>query len=336
MQTNSSDVSFDTDPLIESNPIKRIIHRIAKFNGPVILIGCLLSATVIYLGIRSMNDNTSSNIPSIPHTTSFGSSPTVSYELHDTIQHSNLYHRLIDLQSIADLSTPSYNHSTRVIGSIGFEKTIEYIRNELSQYDNYYTISLQYFPVNYYIKSNAHITLNIPSKNSINNINTVKLREHIDYSLMKMSPTTDITASTIGVSNYGCDPNDYITNVNNNNIHYSTQAELPVDDVSINTQLNGVSGKIVIIKRGQCTFEQKIDLAGTHGAVAVIMYNHGEDNEHQELFGGDISTMKQIPTYAVTYNIGELLINLLPSVTLQCTSTMNNQCAHVVLLYLYC
>ncbi|CAI7577026.1 hypothetical protein N7533_001306 [Penicillium manginii] len=71
----------------------------------------------------------------------------------------------------------------------------------------------------------------------------------IEVTTMTYSPSVDVTAEISVVSNLGCTASDY-----------------PSD----------VTGKIALVKRGECTFAEKSILAGTANAAAVIVYNNAD------------------------------------------------------------
>ena len=68
-----------------------------------------------------------------------------------------------------------------------------------------------------------------------------------------------------------------------------------------------VSGKLVLIERGENTFENKVDTAIKHGAKAVLIYNH-EDGGDQ--FIGMANTWnKSVPVASLYYSTGMALRN---------------------------
>jgi Zn-dependent M28 family amino/carboxypeptidase len=70
-----------------------------------------------------------------------------------------------------------------------------------------------------------------------------------------------------------------------------------------------VRGKIVLIQRGTCTFEEKAVNAARAGAVGVIIFNEGQPGR-QELLGGTLGNEQRIPVVGTTFAVGRELYNL--------------------------
>lgn len=91
----------------------------------------------------------------------------------------------------------------------------------------------------------------------------------IDVTSMTYSPSVDITAEVVVVSNLGCSASDY-----------------PSD----------VAGKIALVQRGECTFAEKSLLAASANAAAAIVYNNAEGSLSGTLGGvsGDYAAIAGI------------------------------------------
>ncbi|MGI8309395.1 M28 family metallopeptidase [Saccharopolyspora hattusasensis] len=85
-------------------------------------------------------------------------------------------------------------------------------------------------------------------------------------------------------------------------------AVAPVDDTPgcEATDYDGadITGKVVLIQRGACTFAQKAQVAGERGAAGAIIYNNADGPLNGTL--GDPEAAK-IPTAGVTKQVGEAL-----------------------------
>lgn len=159
-----------------------------------------------------------------------------STELQSLISHEALYERALKLYEIAGFSNKSYGHPTRVIGSKGHWATIGYIKHELKKLGGYYDVSVQPFKA---------FMSEIFSYNATINDETPKSLIEMD-----MSPPTPNKAPVYGnltlVENSGCADSDY----------------------------PDLTGKIALIKRGECAFGDKAQLAAKFGASAAIIYNN--------------------------------------------------------------
>ncbi|CAI4288989.1 BBF_collapsed_G0004690.mRNA.1.CDS.1 [Saccharomyces cerevisiae] len=98
--------------------------------------------------LPQLNDDDSSavaaNIPK-PHIPYFMKPHVESEKLQDKIKVDDLNATAWDLYRLANYSTPDYGHPTRVIGSKGHNKTMEYILNAFDDMQDYYDVSLQEF-----------------------------------------------------------------------------------------------------------------------------------------------------------------------------------------------
>ncbi len=68
----------------------------------------------------------------------------------------------------------------------------------------------------------------------------------------------------------------------------------------------GLEGKIALIRRGEFTFEDKVQNAQAAGASAVVIYNNEPDN-----FRGTLTTQGDIPALSITQKDGLRLLELL-------------------------
>jgi hypothetical protein len=54
-------------------------------------------------------------------------------------------------------------------------------------------------------------------------------------------------------------------------------------------------GNVALIMRGNCTFQDKIVLAGNGGAWAALIYNDGADPSREGLFSGNPGQLNKVP-----------------------------------------
>jgi aminopeptidase Y len=156
------------------------------------------------------------------------------------------------LSAIADLSIDEYHNPTRVIGSKGesagafaalltrcqgHAATLEYIKSELAELGDYYTVTNQSFPA---------VTGNVfASRLVLGNVVPTSARP------MGLTPPTRGREPVYGhvalVDGNGCAASDYPA---------------------------AVAGGVVLIQRGTCPFGEKSRLAGLAGAVAAVVYDN--------------------------------------------------------------
>ncbi|EPS41477.1 hypothetical protein H072_4639 [Dactylellina haptotyla CBS 200.50] len=193
------------------------------------------------------------------------SKPLVTEELlAGKIEAKNLLSRSHDLYTIAKISEPHYNHPTRVIGSLGHVGTIKYVQQVLGTLGGYYKIHEQVFPA---VSGNVYESRLTIGKHPI-----------LSARAMSLTPPTKnkepVFAQIVAVANDGCNIEDFTEDVN---------------------------GAIALIKRGNCSFGQKSENAGTAGAVAALVYN----NEAGEL-SGTLGTPKKhhVATFGISDKVG--------------------------------
>ena len=68
-----------------------------------------------------------------------------------------------------------------------------------------------------------------------------------------------------------------------------------------------VAGRVALIQRGTCTFDQKIQNAQAAGASGVIIFNEGNTPARTGVFSGSLSTVPSIPVSFTSFDIGNAL-----------------------------
>lgn len=67
-----------------------------------------------------------------------------------------------------------------------------------------------------------------------------------------------------------------------------------------------VAGKLVLVRRGDISFADKVKIAASHGAAGAIIYNHSEEESMRMTLGGEMP----IPAVSVSLADGEFLLGL--------------------------
>ena len=90
---------------------------------------------------------------------------------------------------------------------------------------------------------------------------------------------------------------------------------------------NDVSGKVVLIGRGGCTFANKAVAAQNAGAVGVIIVNDDEANPNtvRIMDDGDTGTSAAIPVLMVSYNGGTQIRNLGTGISVKISSGRHSE-----------
>lgn len=207
------------------------------------------------------------------NTSSFDKSvPTVS--LVDQIKIDDLMKHLEQLQVFADRS-----NGTRVIGTSGFNDTVEYITTQLEQNTNL-IIHHQYFTVpNYIVRGTPQLQTQI-NENITNHIYLT------DFTQILFSPRADFNSfvPVITIPNFGCSDTDWI-------------------DAS-------ATDTIALVMRGGCPYVEKSILAEKYHVRGLLIYNDGlKSANHQPIQGVKNNLNTRIPAYFLSYELGIKLAN---------------------------
>ncbi|KAF1842536.1 Zn-dependent exopeptidase [Cucurbitaria berberidis CBS 394.84] len=116
-----------------------------------------------------------------------------SKSLRDSLHIDNLFAKAEILQDIA-YKTPGKN---RIIGSKGHEDTVAYIKGQLEQFPDYYTVETQAVPLN--IGTNATLKAN---------------NKDIKAYPVTLAPGGNVTGPLVAIPNLGCNETDFPTSLN--------------------------------------------------------------------------------------------------------------------------
>lgn len=152
--------------------------------------------------------------------------------LRGGINGSALLHHAENFQAIA-YSTPERN---RVFGSLGYNFSALYIYKHLEALSDYYDITWQPFTTLY---SEYNVSLTVSGTDQ-------------GPGRLTHSPSGQVEAPIIAVSNQGCNAADFPA---------------------------GVKGNIALIVRGDCPYGLKSAYAGAAGAAGVIIYNNADGDK---------------------------------------------------------
>ncbi|GAW20196.1 hypothetical protein ANO14919_096930 [Xylariales sp. No.14919] len=177
----------------------------------------------------------------VPDTHQTGNKPLIDTELLQShISVESLFERAEALYGLAKSSEEQFGHPTRVIGSEGHRRTLEYVASEIDRLGDYYKSWTQPFPavMGQIFQSRLVLGQSVPES----------------ATPMSLTPPTagkePVYGDLVLVNNQGCDASDY-----------------PED----------LSGKVAFVKRGTCSFGAKSELAGKAGAIAAVIFNSNAD-----------------------------------------------------------
>ncbi|KAI0450117.1 peptidase family M28 [Xylaria acuta] len=201
-----------------------------------------------------------------------GDKPLVDTEsLQSHISTESLFEHANALYELAKSSEEEFGHPTRVIGSEGHRRTLEYVAAKIDSLGDYYNYSTQAFPavMGQVFQSRLVLGHSVPES----------------AAPMSLTPPTagkePVYGDLVLVDNEGCDASDYPDELN---------------------------GKIAFIKRGTCPFGTKSDLAGRAGAIAAVVFNSNADGLSGTL---GTPTPYHVPTFGLSGKDAEPVVEKL-------------------------
>ena len=202
------------------------------------------------------------------------------FSFADQIKSDDLMQHLGQLQVIADESD-----GTRAIGTQGFNNTLNYITYTL-QRNTKLIIHHEYFTVPNCVVQGTPLL-----QSQINGV----VNGHVyltDFTHIIFSPGTnfDSFVRLTSIPNFGCQDSDWMAVT--------------------------VQNSVALVKRGDCTFPQKSQLAEKYQAKGLFIYNDGTSPGHFQAFQNvraHINTT--IPGYFLSFNLGMMFVSAASNVT---------------------
>jgi Zn-dependent M28 family amino/carboxypeptidase len=219
------------------------------------------------------------------------SAATDSSKLREHVKLNKIVKHLQAFQQIADA-----NGGTRASGTPGFEASVAYVADKLS--DKGFLVTIQDFPFAFFQE------LATPKLEQVSP--TAKAYQlTVDFFTMTYSGSGDVTANVQPVdttatpnptSTSGCEASDFS---------------------------GFVAGRIALMQRGTCTFRVKALNAQAAGATAAVIFNRG-GGENGPINGTLASPGVTIPTVGTSFAVGQELYSASSSVVVHVfTSTIS-------------
>lgn len=190
--------------------------------------------------------------------------------LENFVSTDRLMNHLENFQKIALAHGNSRSHK------FGFNASLDYVKKTLAKEAPSLAQTIQFFPIKMF-ESRTPPLLQEIENNIVTNI--VLNRDFVDMG--GYTGSIQINGRLNVVSNFGCALNDY-------------------PSFSKNTTF-------ALVKRGQCTFAEKIDAASKSGALAILIYNDGV-GDRVAPFRGNFGTNVEIPVFSLSFVFGSLLV----------------------------
>lgn len=182
------------------------------------------------------------------------------------------------MKHLEKLNQIALAHNNSRSHKYGFNASLEYVKSTLSIEAPSLEQTLQPFP----IKMFEHRTPSTLSE--IDSGRTTELQQNRDFIDMGgFTGKLSLVGSIKMVSGLGCKLSDYP----------SFSSSLRQD--------------FALIKRGECSFAEKIDLAYKTGAAAVLIYNDGV-GDRSGPFRGQFGTNVPVPVFSLSFVLGSLFV----------------------------
>jgi Zn-dependent M28 family amino/carboxypeptidase len=171
----------------------------------------------------------------------------------------------------------SANGGTRLAGTKGYDDSAKYVSDKMAAAG--YNVRYQPFTFPYFQELSPAVLQQVAP-------NVVTYIYDTDFATMTYSRSGDVTAQvqavdlrlpSTGGSTSGCEAADFS---------------------------GFVAGRIALIQRGTCTFQQKVVNAQAAGAVGVIIFNEGDTPDRTGLLFGTLGTPASLPVVGTTYTLG--------------------------------
>jgi len=178
------------------------------------------------------------------------------------------------LQNLSTIA--EYNGGNRASGTPGYDVAAKYVVDQLER-AGYKVVKNHYSFDEWVEHSGAVLAQTAPESRDF-------VRGE-DFLTMTYSAAGDVTAPAAPVdadsADSGCEEADF--------------ADFP-------------AGAIAVLRRGTCTFEQKVANAAAAGAVGAVVFNHGATPNDTGVISGTLSNPAAIPAVGASAAVGEALL----------------------------
>jgi Zn-dependent M28 family amino/carboxypeptidase len=186
------------------------------------------------------------------------------------------------LQRIADA-----NDGNRTSGTAGYDASADYVARKLRAAG--YDVTIQPFTFPFFDET-------APSHFERVSPDPRLYVRGTDYSIMQYSGSGDVTASIVPTNDIVIPPGTVASTSNSG----CEASDFPAE----------TAGKVALIQRGTCTFEDKAKNAQAAGAAAAIIFNEGQPGRTDIINGTLGGPGVTIPVLDATFAVGEELHNL--------------------------
>ncbi|UJR24245.1 hypothetical protein I4U23_027212 [Adineta vaga] len=197
----------------------------------------------------------------------------------EEIKMSDVMKHLKKLQSIA-----SSNNNIRAAFTNGFDETMNYIYEYLSKNTNFKLTRRSFQTRKFLLGANPKLTTSIDGVIKDRNYSLVLSESEFFFMDYSRAIDMDEFIPINIIPNLGCNEEDWI-------------AANP-----------SPSSQVALVKRGECNFIQKTDLALKYGARAILIYNDGVTADRTLVIGTLTASTNEMPALFLSYYLGQELV----------------------------
>jgi Zn-dependent M28 family amino/carboxypeptidase len=208
-----------------------------------------------------------------------------SSQLRNAVTTANIRTHLAKFQQFGEASKKEFGHPTRVDGSVGFTKSVDYVAAQMLSAG--YQVTVQNFTFDRFVESGPPVFERLSPTSTT-------YAQGDDFLTMEYSGSGDVTAPLAaaggivipspGGSASGCTAADF--------------AGFP-------------AGSVALIQRGTCTFRVKAENALAAGAVGVVIFNEGNTADRIDAISGTLSPPQMsLPVIGASFAVGSELYDL--------------------------
>jgi len=200
--------------------------------------------------------------------------------LAESIRIGDVMNHLKELQRIG-----TANNGTRAAGTSGFNQTLDYITDTLA-INTDYTVSKTFFPIRQFALASPPILIS-SIDGFIKNYTYSNDLSAADFYYIRFSTGANFPdfVQLTAIPNVGCSDEDW------------QQANPPP------------AGRVALVKRGICTFNDKGVLAAKYNVSALLMYNDGTSPERVPPIATSLGQDTYLPALFLSFIVGEELAN---------------------------
>ena len=202
-------------------------------------------------------------------------------KLVSCVRTDDLWQHMQALWQIAQDNPGPDGHPSRNSGEPGYRASVDYVANLMRQAG--YDVTIQPYTFDYFAYQGVpSMRENSPASHDYALVTDWNPGRSQGTATADVQPAGGTVIPSPGGSASGCADSDYA---------------------------GFVAGRIALVQRGTCTFDQKVATAQAHGASGVIIFNEGNDPTRTGVFNGSLSSVPSIPVAFTSTAIGTDLYN---------------------------